>query len=159
METIIEGGTIVAVCASQVKGVAKEDIGRGEFLAEHGLVGDAHAGKWHRQVSLLSADKVEAFRQRGAEVKDGAFGENILVKGIDLAGLPVGTFLRCGQVLLEVTQIGKECHAHCAIYAQVGDCIMPREGIFARVHQGGSIDKGDRIYVENSLPRSHFDSQ
>lgn len=152
-------GTVVAVCTSEKKGVAKEDIGTGELIANHGLAGDAHAGTWHRQISLLSYEKVEAFRQRGGQVKDGAFGENLLVSGIDLARLPVGALLRSGEVLLEVTQIGKECHSHCAIYHQVGDCIMPREGIFARVLTGGRIGKGDVFYVEEPLSNSGADSQ
>lgn len=152
-------GTVVAVCTSQVKGVAKHDVDKGLLLAEHGLENDAHAGSWHRQVSLLSHDKVEEFRQRGGQVDSGAFGENLLVEGIDFARLPVGTRLRSGDILLEVTQIGKECHSHCAIYHQVGDCIMPREGIFARVLQGGEIKKGDELYVETPLQGSGTDGE
>jgi TatD DNase family protein len=141
-------GTVVAVCTSDRKGVAKTDVGSCLLIEDYGLENDAHAGNWHRQVSLLSHDKVEAFRRCGGEVADGAFGENLLVSGIDFAKLPVGMRLRGGKVLLEVTQIGKECHAHCAIYHQVGDCIMPREGVFARVLQGGTVTKGDELYVE-----------
>ncbi|MDL2327309.1 MOSC domain-containing protein [Ruminococcaceae bacterium OttesenSCG-928-A11] len=143
-----QSGTVVAVCVSDVKGVAKRDVGKAKFIEEHGIENDAHAGKWHRQVSLLSHDKVEAFREKGGQVEDGAFGENLLVTDIDFARLPVGSRITSGDVVLEVTQIGKECHAHCAIYHQVGDCIMPREGIFARVVKGGSIAKGDVLYVE-----------
>lgn len=143
-----QSGTVMAVCTSEVKGVAKRDVGKATLLVQHGIEGDAHAGSWHRQISLLCHERVEEFRQSGAQVEDGAFGENLLVQGIDFKMLPVGTRLRCGTVLLEVTQIGKECHAHCAIYHQVGDCIMPREGVFARVLQGGQIAKGDVLYVE-----------
>lgn len=142
-------GTVVAVCISEKKGVAKKPVEKGVFKPEFGLETDAHAGKWHRQISLLSHDKVEEFREKGGDVEDGAFGENLLVSGIDFRILPIGTKLTCNDVVLEVTQIGKECHAHCAIYHQVGDCIMPREGIFARVLQGGEIAKGDILYVES----------
>jgi MOSC domain-containing protein YiiM len=139
---------VKAVCVSAEKGTPKHNAGSGEFIAGHGICGDAHAGPWHRQVSLLSHDKVEAFRAAGAKVEDGAFGENLLVEGIDFKSLPVGTILRCGDVVLEMTQIGKECHSHCAIYKTMGDCIMPREGVFARVRSGGVIKTGDDMYVE-----------
>ncbi len=140
-------GTVIAVCTSEKKGVQKENINKARFESDWGLSGDAHAGHWHRQVSLLSADKVEAFRQRGAEVVPGAFGENLLVEGIDFRALPVGTHLRCGDVLLELTQIGKECHTHCAIYHKMGECIMPREGVFAVVLEPGEIAVGDEMMV------------
>ena len=141
-------GTVIAVCISAEKGTAKQDAGQAELIVQHGLKGDAHAGDWHRQVSLLSLQKIETFRSKGADVDYGAFGENIVVDGIDFAKLPVGTKFRCGVVLLEMTQIGKECHNHCAIYKSMGDCIMPREGVFARVLEGGIIKKGDQIIVE-----------
>ena len=141
-------GTVVAVCASPARGTQKENIGRGEFTPDWGLVGDAHGGKWHRQVSLLSADKVEAFNARGAGVQPGAFGENLLVAGIDFRALPVGTRLHCGTVCLEITQIGKECHSHCAIYQKMGECIMPVEGVFAQVLTPGTIAQGDEMTVE-----------
>lgn len=152
-------GTVVAVCISEKKGTAKAEVPEALLMENHGLNGDAHAGNWHRQVSLLSHEKVEAFRRRGGDVENGAFGENLLVSGIDFARLPVGTRLACGGILLEVTQIGKECHAHCAIYHSVGDCIMPREGVFARVLQGGVIKKGDILYVEECLPDRGADRQ
>lgn len=152
-------GKIVAVCTSDVKGIAKQDVGDALLIVEHGIENDAHAGNWHRQVSLLSYEKVEEFRSRGGQVQDGAFGENLLVSGIDFARLPIGTRLSCGDVLLEVTQIGKECHAHCAIYHQVGDCIMPREGIFAKVLRGGKIAKGDVLHVEDPISGGHTDGQ
>lgn len=140
---------ILAVCTSEIKGVQKKNIGKAEFVENHGIKGDAHAGDWHRQVSLLSYEKIDAFKNRGAQVSNGAFGENLIVEGIDLAKLPVGTKLKTDKVELEVTQIGKECHAHCAIYHAVGDCIMPREGVFTRVLKGGAVEEGDEIYVVN----------
>ena len=141
-------GQVIAVCTSPEKGTQKENIGSACLLTDWGLRGDAHGGKWHRQVSLLSYERVEEFRAGGANVSPGAFGENLLVAGIDFKQLPVGTRLRCNEVELEVTQIGKECHAHCAIYHQVGDCIMPREGVFARVLHGGVISVVDELTVE-----------
>ncbi|MHC6204163.1 MOSC domain-containing protein [Breznakiellaceae bacterium SP9] len=141
-------GTIVAVCTSPAKGTAKRNVGQAELVENHGLVGDAHAGNWHRQVSLLSYQKVEAFRARGAKVADGDFGENLVVDGIDFSSLPVGTLLCCGEVVLELTQIGKECHHGCQIFQTMGDCIMPREGVFARVLHGGVIHSGDELTVQ-----------
>ena len=141
-------GIIRAVCLSVKKGTSKHDVGEAELVERHGLAGDAHAGDWHRQVSLLSLQKIDAFRAAGAEVDYGAFGENIVVDGIDLALLPVGTILRCGESVLELTQIGKECHNHCAIFQRMGDCIMPREGVFAKVIRGGHIRAGDKIEAE-----------
>lgn len=148
-------GKVLAVCTSAVRGVQKENQGAARFIAGYGLDGDAHAGDWHRQVSLLSADEIAAFNARGAAVEPGAFGENLVVEGIDFRTLPVGTLLRCGDVLLEVTQIGKACHHHCAIFHKMGDCIMPREGIFARVLEGGRIAAGDKMAIvprETPLP-------
>lgn len=144
-------GRVDAVCISEKKGTQKQDVGRAEFVADWGIRGDAHAGKWHRQVSLLSLDRVEEFRARGAQVEAGAFGENLLVAGFDFKTLPVGSRFRCGQVELEMTQVGKQCHAHCAIYHQVGDCIMPREGVFAKVLHGGHIKVGDEMKL---IPRA-----
>ena len=138
-------GKVLAVCTSERRGLQKENVGTARFVPNHGVEGDAHAGDWHRQVSLLDAEKIDAFRAKGADVDFGAFGENLVVEGFDFRALPVGTLLRCGDVLLELTQIGKECHSHCAIYAQVGDCIMPREGVFARVIEGGTISVGDEM--------------
>ena len=140
-------GKIRAICLSAEKGSAKRPVGEGELVARHGLKGDAHAGDWHRQVSLLSYEKAADFRARGAEVEDGAFGENLLVEGLNVSGLAVGTILRCGEAALEITQIGKECHNHCEIFKRMGDCIMPRAGVFAVVIQGGIIKVGDEIYV------------
>ena len=141
-------GEVIAVCTSPAKGTQKSNVVEGIFIEDFGIEGDAHAGKWHRQVSLLSYDKIEEFRNRGAEVEDGAFGENLVVKGIDFRSLPVGTRLRCKDVVLEMTQIGKECHHGCAIFQKMGDCIMPREGVFAKVIHGGRIKTGDEMYIE-----------
>jgi molybdopterin adenylyltransferase len=138
-------GIIQAICISRKRGTQKESIPSAVFIPEWGIDGDAHAGKWHRQVSLLSYDKIEEFRKRGAAVAFGAFGENLVVSGFDFRTLPVGTRLRCSDVVLEMTQIGKECHSHCAIFHAVGDCIMPREGVFAQVLQGGTIHVGDTM--------------
>jgi molybdenum cofactor synthesis domain-containing protein len=141
-------GKIIAICTSEKKGVQKQPQKEAVLQPDWGILSDAHGGKWHRQISLLSLEKIEAFRQRGAEVAFGAFGENLVVSGFDLAALPVGTLLRCGSILLEVSQIGKECHNHCEIHRVMGDCIMPREGIFAKVLAGGSICEGDEIVIE-----------
>lgn len=138
-------GKVIAVCTSPEKGTQKTAVAEGNFIEDYGIEGDAHAGKWHRQVSLLSYDRIEAFRQRGARVENGAFGENLVVEGIDFSALPVGTRLACGNVVLEITQIGKECHHGCAIFQQMGDCIMPREGVFAKVIRGGKICPGDEM--------------
>ena len=147
-------GRILAVCVSERKGTEKQNIRQAKLLAGHGAEGDAHAGNWHRHVSLLAAEKIEAFRAKGADVAFGAFGENLVVEGLDLRALGVGTLLRCGEALLELTQIGKECHTDCAIRRQTGDCIMPREGVFARVLEGGTVAVGDEIAVEaRTAPR------
>ncbi len=139
---------VIAVCISEHKGEKKSDVGKGLLVEGLGLEGDAHAGGWHRQVSLLASESIEKIRQMGLEVGPGDFAENLTTSGIDLVSLPVGTRLAIGtQILLEVTQIGKACHNRCAIYYQVGDCVMPREGIFARVLKGGTIQKGDPIRV------------
>lgn len=141
------GGTVIAVCISEKRGTQKKNVGKAIFRENWGIENDAHAGDWHRQVSLLSYDKIQAFRAKGAEVEDGAFGENLVVEGIDFRNLPVGTLLECNGVLLEMTQIGKECHSHCQIYQKMGECIMPTEGVFARVLIGGTISAGDRMEV------------
>lgn len=140
-------GKVIAVCISPAKGTQKTNVGEGTFIEDFGIQGDAHAGKWHRQVSLLSYDKIEEFRQRGAEVENGAFGENLVVEEIDFRSLPVGTRLYCSDVILEMTQIGKECHHGCPIFQKMGDCIMPREGVFARVIKGGTIKTGDEMQI------------
>ena len=140
-------GTVKAVCTSETKGVQKKDVGKILLKKGWGLEGDAHGGDWHRQVSLLSYDKVLAFNNAGAGVNHGDFGENLVVEGIDFISLPVGTKLRCGQALLEVTQIGKECHDRCQIYYKMGDCIMPREGVFAIILEEGEVAVDDIMEV------------
>lgn len=143
-------GKIVAVCTSETKGVRKSNVGEGFLQKEHGFVGDAHAGDWHRQVSLLALESVQKMRDMGLDVNPGDFAENLTTENLDLVSLPIGTKMSLGEeVLLEVTQIGKECHTRCAIYYQAGDCVMPKEGIFARVLQGGKISVGDVIRILN----------
>lgn len=138
---------VIAVCISENKGERKTPVASVELRENHGIVGDAHAGEWHRQVSLLAAESIEKMRRMGLDVDSGDFVENITTQGIDLPALPVGTRLTVGETLLEVTQIGKECHTRCAIYHQAGDCVMPKEGIFARVITGGVVKPGDPIAV------------
>ncbi|MEF9839634.1 MAG: MOSC domain-containing protein [Lachnospiraceae bacterium] len=140
-------GRVIAVCTSPAKGTQKKNVQKALFIEDYGIQGDAHAGKWHRQVSLLSHDKIEAFRARGAEVMDGAFGENLVVEGIDFKILPIGTLFQCNEVILELTQIGKECHQGCEIFQKMGDCIMPREGVFTKVVKGGEIEVGDVLSI------------
>jgi len=167
-------GTIVAVCVSESKGTPKVNRRRGRLVAGHGLQGDVHAGDWHRQVSLLAVESVDKMRAKGLDVGPGAFGENLTTQGLDLVHLPVGTLLAIVPAagppttpaqdspptpdrevppqlppgpLLELTQIGKECHTRCAIYYQIGDCVMPREGVFTRVLRGGTLAAGDAILV------------
>ena len=145
-------GTVLAVCRSREKGTAKEQIDEGELVADFGLRGDAHGGKWHRQVSLLGVESIDKMREKlnnDFQIKYGDFAENITTSGIKLHELKIGTILIIGdKIELEVTQIGKECHHGCEIFKQVGDCIMPREGIFARVLQGGTVKPGDDIRVD-----------
>ncbi len=141
-------GKIIAICISEARGTQKHEVESAYLKEEWGIEGDAHAGKWHRQVSLLSVEKVDDFRAKGADVINGAFGENLVVEGFDLKTLPVGTRFKVGNdVLLEMTQIGKQCHSHCEIYKVMGDCIMPREGVFTRVLHGGEVRKGDSIDI------------
>lgn len=144
-------GKIIAVCKSEKKGVKKHSIGSGQLIAGQGLLGDAHAGDWHRQISLLGIESIQKMRDMGADVKPGDFAENLTTQGIDLVNLPVGTKLRAGENLIEVTQIGKKCHGHCEIYKQVGTCVMPTEGIFARVLAGGQIAENDEISIWNGI--------
>ena len=139
--------SVVAVCISERKGTQKHEVPEIRLKIDHGIVGDAHAGNWHRQVSLLAQESVEKMKAVFPDIPVGAFAENILTEGLTLYTLLVGTRLRVGEVLLEVTQIGKECHAHCAIRQQVGDCVMPREGIFTIVLEEGTIRAGDTITV------------
>jgi len=141
---------ILAICTSPEKGTPKRGVEKAEFIADHGISGDAHAGTWHKQVSLLSFQKIEEFRGKGAKVEFGGFGENLVVDGIDFRSLPVGTILTAGKdVVMEITQIGKECHSRCAIYNVTGDCIMPREGVFAKVIHGGTVSAGDEMEIKS----------
>ena len=143
-------GIVRGICISEKRGTQKHEVSEAKFVSDWGIENDAHAGHWHRQVSLLSLEKIEAFRARGVEVEFGAFGENLVVEGFDLSKVPVGTKFQIGEAILELTQIGKECHSHCAIYKVMGDCIMPREGIFTRVLHGGVLTEGDEIVIEKA---------
>ena len=139
---------VAAVSVSATKGVKKNNVARIRLRVDHGVEGDAHAGDWHRQVSLLAQESIDKMQGRGLEVKSGDFAENITTIGLNVVALPVGTRLRIGsEVVLELTQIGKQCHAGCAIMKQVGDCVMPREGVFFKVVTGGEIAPGDEIVV------------
>ena len=144
-------GKIKAISISKDRGTQKDNVPAAELKAGFGIVGDAHAGKWHRQVSLLGQESIEKMRAKGAEVSAGDFAENITTEGIDLAALAIGSKLRLGSVSeVEITQFGKECHSGCAIFQQIGDCVMPREGVFAKVIKPGRIKAGDIIEVLNS---------
>lgn len=139
---------VIAVCVSEQKGTVKHEVPQIHLIKEYGIIGDAHGGNWHRQISLLGTESVSKLREKFPNIPVGAFAENILTEGIVLYQLPLGTRLRIGQCLLEITQIGKECHAHCAIRQQTGDCVMPREGVFAIVLEEGTIQSGDSISIE-----------
>ncbi len=140
-------GFIEAICISRKKGVAKKPVETAHFISDWGLNGDAHAGRWHRQVSLLAGESIDRMKQKLPQLAPGAFAENLVVRGLDLSAVRVGDRLKIADIiLLEVTQIGKECHTACAIRTLVGDCIMPREGIFARVVKGGIVRAGDPIH-------------
>ena len=141
-------GKIVAICMSTKKGTQKKEIEEINLIENFGLEGDAHGGDWHRQVSLLSYESIENFKDKGAEVDFGSFGENLIVQGIDFPSLSVGKMIIGENFELEVTQIGKECHTRCSIYTKMGDCIMPREGVFAKVIKGGHIKKNDNINIK-----------
>ena len=145
-------GRIHAICISEKKGTQKHEVSSAKLVESWGIEGDAHAGTWHRQVSLLGLGQIEEFRRRGAKVEFGTFGENMVVEGYHFRELPVGTRFQAGEAILEMTQIGKECHSHCAIYHAMGDCIMPREGVFARVLRGGVIRTGDELVLLEKAP-------
>ena len=137
---------ILSIAVSRKKGTRKTTVDKANLIKDHGIEGDAHAGPWHRQVSFLANESIERAREGGLNVTFGDFAENIATEGIDWIKVPVGTRFKLGDsVLVEVTQIGKECHQKCAIYYQAGDCIMPREGTFARVLEGGRINVGDPV--------------
>lgn len=138
----------MAVCVSERKGTQKDDVGEIKLVKDHGVEGDAHAGPGHRQVSLLALESANIMKEKGLDIDSGDFGENIVTEGLDLKHLNLGTRLKIGKdALLEITQIGKECHDRCAIYYTAGDCIMPREGIFGVVQAGGIVRVGDEIEI------------
>ena len=139
---------IVSVNVSKDKGTRKQSVPCALLRVGHGVEGDAHVGAWHRQVSLLAVESIEKMKARGADVGPGDFAENVTTEGVDLASLAPGTRLRLGGTIVEVTQIGKECHEGCEIRSIVGDCVMPREGIFARVVKGGEIRPGQEVTLE-----------
>ncbi|MDD2850671.1 MAG: MOSC domain-containing protein [Desulfuromonadaceae bacterium] len=136
---------VVATCVSEKTGERKKPVATVLLRENHGIDGDAHAGDWHRQVSLLAAESIDKMLKLGLDVHPGDFAENITTSGMDLVSLPIGSRLQIGETVLEVTQIGKECHTRCAIFYQAGDCVMPKEGIFARVIIGGTVRPGDAI--------------
>lgn len=138
-------GVLKGICVSKKRGTKKVEVAEAMLVENYGIEGDAHAGNWHRQVSLLSLEKIEAFREKGAQVSFGDFGENLIIDGFDFRSLPVGTIFTIGDAVLKMTQIGKECHTHCQIYQTMGECIMPREGVFAVVLKGGQIRNGDTV--------------
>jgi MOSC domain-containing protein YiiM len=139
---------VVSINVSDKKGVVKNPVKIGVFRQDHGIEGDAHGGKWHRQVSLLAQESIDyAMEKDGLDLKPGMFAENITTEGVVLHELPVGTKMRIGETLQEVTQIGKECHSKCQIFYQTGDCVMPREGIFTAILKGGTVEVGDAIEI------------
>ena len=140
-------GKVLAVCTSDRTGVPKRSVGTGRLRVDWGLEGDAHAGNWHRQVSLLAMESVQKVIAHGINVRPGGFAENILTEGLELYTLPVGTRMQLGSALVELTQIGKVCHAPCAIFELMGDCVMPREGIFVKVLEDGEVREGDTIEI------------
>jgi MOSC domain-containing protein YiiM len=144
-------GEVVAVCISDRKGIAKKPIAEGLLKVDWGIEGDAHAADWHRQVSLLAIESIDKMRTKGLNVRPGSFAENITTQGIELYTLPIGAQLRLGSALVEVTQIGKECHTRCAIFEAAGDCVMPREGIFVKVLEQGAVRAGDAVEVQGEL--------
>ena len=145
---VITRGKIKAISVSKERGTQKTNVTRAELKTNFGIVGDAHSGNWHRQVSLLGIESIDKMIAKGAKVAPGNFAENITTEGIDLCALEIGSKLRLGSdVELEITQLGKKCHSRCEIFEQIGDCIMPREGIFARVLKAGSINVGDPIEI------------
>ncbi len=139
---------IVSLAISKDKGTRKKVVNKAHLKKDHGIVGDAHAGQWHRQISFLSSEEIEKTRERGIKIGFGDFAENIATKGIDWGKIPIGTKIQLGKsAIVEITQIGKKCHKKCAIYYQIGDCIMPRKGIFGRVMQEGMVYVGDKLKI------------
>ena len=141
-------GVVRGICISQKRGTAKYAVESARIVPDWGIEEDAHGGKWHRQISLLALEKIEAFREQGADVDFGAFGENLIIEGFDLRNVPVDSEIRIGDtVRLKVTQIGKECHSGCAIFKKMGECIMPKQGVFTKVLHGGVIHPGDELVI------------
>lgn len=139
-------GIVKAVCISEKRGTKKINIHSAKLIQNYGIENDAHADKnWHRQVSILSYERIRDFRLKGADIDYGDFGENIVVEGFDFNKYPVGTIFKCNNIVLELTQIGKQCHSHCEIFKQMGECIMPQNGVFAKVIEGGIISEGDEF--------------
>jgi len=143
----MQTGKIVAISISEKRGIPKTNVETARLVENHGIEGDAHAGDWHRQLSLLAVESIAKMQAKGADVHPGNFAENITTEGIDVPNLQIGDRLALGEAEVEITQIGKECHAYCAIYQQIGDCVMPREGVFARVLKGGELKVGDVVDV------------
>ncbi|WP_321421542.1 MOSC domain-containing protein [uncultured Methanobacterium sp.] len=144
----LEYGEVIAVCTSPLKQTRKINVKECLVKENHGLVGDAHSNsQTHRQVSLLAQESIDKMKDMGLDVHPGDFAENITTSGIELVTIPIGTRIQVGDSIMEITQIGKECHNHCAIYLQAGDCIMPREGIFARAITGGKVKTGDKVKI------------
>lgn len=138
---------IISLNISPATGTDKEPVSSAILKPDHGIVGDAHARNWHRQISLLAQESIAKMAEEHPHLRPGSFAENITTEGLDLPNLPLGTILKAGEVELEITQIGKKCHKKCKIYEQAGDCIMPKEGIFAKVLTGGTLNAGDKIIV------------
>ena len=152
-------GTIVALSVSKRKGMRKANVPAAVFIEQWGIEGDAHAADWHRQVSLLAIESIRTMQAKGLTVGPGDFAENVTTEWIDLPHLQIGERIQLGAVLLEITQIGKECHTRCAIYRQAGDCVMPREGVFARVLRGGVVTVGEAVLRERGdQPAEHRDA-
>ncbi len=146
-ETKISKGKILAISVSKKKGIPKSNIEKAMLKEDWGIEGDVHAGNWHRQISLLAMESIEKMRAKGLNVRPGAFAENITTEFLDIPNLTVGDKVEIGETIMEITQIGKECHAHCAIFYKAGDCVMPREGIFAKVLKNGEIKIGDDCII------------
>jgi len=137
--------SIVAICISKIRGTKKEEIKEVELIENFGLKDDAHGGNWHRQVSLLGKEQIDDFNKRGGNVVYGDFGENLVLEGIDLVNIKVGERLEIGETIVEITQLGKECHSHCEIFHRVGECIMPKRGVFCIIIKGGMVTVGDKV--------------
>ncbi len=147
----MEKGKVIAISISTRRGLPKRNVPEAIFIRDWGIEGDAHAGKWHRQVSILAVESIDKMRERIPSLRPGAFAENLTTRFVRVPELCVGDVLKVGEVLLEITQRGKECHTGCAIYRIVGDCVMPKEGVFARVIKGGKVRVGDEVEVIKAL--------